>query len=150
MTQAQFDFAAFIEQKYRPEPPDETVGFTINKVKSELQLINLRLEQLYEERVKLESYRSKLQSRLLEVADRSIEQERARELALRVRAVEKPRSTRRCSYCAKHTRKLFGDVPVCDECRVQVEYITDLNSIDDFGIPDEELLEEGPKDVNSR
>jgi hypothetical protein len=139
------DFAAFVERKHRAEgPPVETESLTLNQVKTELQLINLRLEQMYEERVKLESRRERLQSRLLEVTDRALEIERARELASRVSMVKVPRVTHRCRYCFRHTRRLYGAIPVCDECREQIEFMNLANEIDE-GL--ESSLEEKPTDA---
>src|SRR5262249_5258360 len=121
------DFATFVEQKHRldelTEVEDDGVReLTANQVRGELQMIALRIEQLYAERVKLQFRRERLQGRLLELSDRNLELERARELAQRVSVVKVPRVTHRCRYCNRHTRHLYGAIPVCDECREQVEF----------------------------
>jgi hypothetical protein len=117
-------------------PPEKIIDIDDlppNRIATELQQVNARLEILHAERMKLEFRRDALESRLLETADAKLNAERAREWASRVNAKAPPRVTYRCRYCNRHTRSLHGALPVCEECMYQIKFdaaLEDLTDVD--------------------
>ena len=96
---------------------------------SEIQRLSQEIEGLKAQVAKLEYRRQLLEGELLETADRAMTIERARELALRVTTKAPPKVTYRCRYCTRHTRSLYGSLPVCAECRYQIEFDNALENL---------------------
>lgn len=94
----------------------------------ELRSVRAELEGLGARVAKLRVREEALQTRLIEVGDRTVRQERARDIASRVQNGP-PKVTYKCRYCFRSTRRLFGALPVCDECRSELEFIASIDAI---------------------